>query len=339
MTPTIQSLETSGVPFVLYRLPKASVVNGYYQQDMETHRISLSKAQGFVFAPFTPEQEVLYIPNRFAFDIKDIPSPVASSKQVKLPLDGKAEVVEKVVNAKNEIAQGNFEKLVVSHRFQVPHQGNTYEIFNRLIHQYSNAFVYYWSHPQTGKWMGATPERLLEYDGKSMETMALAGTLAADMPDKAWSEKEFHEQQLVTNSIVQALSRKFDSSKIVIGPREIVRAGNLKHLQTRVCVNTSELALEDIVFALHPTPAVGGIPIGPSAEYIRKNEGYNRSFYTGFMGPIHKEKAQLFINLRCAHVTNNTIELFAGAGITANSTPEKEWDEICRKAQTFFDGV
>jgi isochorismate synthase len=337
MAPTIQSLEADGNPFVLFKFPNKPHIQGYYQNNSQTHRSLLSDAKGFVFSPFILKDEVLFISNHFSFEINHFQSPTAASQPIELPANGRNQVIEKVVHAKAAIARGIFEKLVLSHCFNLTYQRDTAGIFYRLVHQYPNAFVYYWSHPATGKWMGATPERLLKYDGTKLETMALAGTLSVNHPDSAWSTKEFHEQQLVTDSIVSAVSQTFDSSQISLGQREVVRAGDLKHLQTKVLVNAQGINLQKVVEVLHPTPAVGGIPTTSSTDYINRHEGYDRTFYTGFMGPIDgHEKADLYVNLRCAHIANNQIRLFAGAGITADSQPESEWQEICRKAQTFL---
>lgn len=338
MAPTIQSLEASGTPFVVFKFPHQDTIQGYYQMDNTSYSGTLNKIKGYVFAPFISENKVLYIPDRHAIKLNPLPVFPGSESSVKLPTLGKAQMIEKVLRAKNIIAEGAFKKLVLSHCFTLSYSADTTRIFTRLTHQYPNAYVYYWFHPKTGAWMGATPERLLVYDGKHIHTTALAGTLPAEMPDSAWTTKEFYEQQLVTDSIISALQKTVAAEKISQSKRTIIQAGDLKHLQTNIRVKTHGMDLQNVVNALHPTPAVGGIPTRSSVDYIKHNEGFDRTFYTGFMGPVNgNESAQLFVNLRCAHLTDKQITLYAGAGITAESRPEKEWEEICRKAQTFLN--
>src|SRR5699024_6370065 len=92
------------------------------------------------------------------------------------------------------------------------------------------AFVYCWFHPQVGLWLGATPETLLKVTGKTLKTMALAGTKSAmNNPQPEWTAKEMEEQQLVTDFIDERLRDKVH--QLHIGPVENIRAGNLWHLK------------------------------------------------------------------------------------------------------------
>ena len=92
-----------------------------------------------------------------------------------------------------------------------------------------------------------------------------------------------------------------------------------------------------LVEELHPTPAVGGLPKAAAVDYILKQEGYDRSYYTGYLGPFAAfEQANLFVNLRCAQFLPDAVQLYTGAGITTGSVPAREWEEICRKASTFL---
>ena len=91
---------------------------------------------------------------------------------------------------------------------------------------------------------------------------------------------------------------------------------------------------------MHPTPAVGGLPSKSALEFIHKCENYDRSFYTGFLGPFKKAiNLDLFVNLRCGKIKDDLLTVYAGAGITAQSDPIKEWEEICRKATTFLSVI
>ncbi|WP_374958131.1 chorismate-binding protein, partial [Gilvibacter sp.] len=73
-------------------------------------------------------------------------------------------------------------------------------------------------------------------------------------------------------------------------------------------------------------------------EFILQNEGYNREFYTGFLGPVNENgaSASLMVNLRCMKIENNTARIFVGGGITIGSQPADEWQEIQNKMQTML---
>ena len=126
------------------------------------------------------------------------------------------------------IKKEQFEKIVLSNVFTVSESPNPLTVFNRLAHKYPTAFIYYWFHPKTGEWLGASPERFLHLDQNNLTTMALAGTLTNQ--DENWSPKEFHEQQLVVDSIVTGLQTFLTLDQISVGDRETVYAGKSSSL-------------------------------------------------------------------------------------------------------------
>ena len=96
-------------------------------------------------------------------------------------------------------------------------------------------------------------------------------------------------------------------------------------------------ALGDILQALHPTPAVCGLPKEDAFRFILSHEGYDRSYYAGFFGRWEPEgKTALYVNLRCMQCGEGAekIRLYAGGGILPASVCEEEWMETERKLQT-----
>ena len=78
---------------------------------------------------------------------------------------------------------------------------------------------------------------------------------------------------------------------------------------------------------LHPTSAVCGMPLDTSLEFLSRNEKYDRQFYAGYLGPVNfNNDINIFVNLRCAQLLEDKAVLYAGAGVTMDSTPEQEWD-------------
>ena len=254
------------------------------------------------------------------------------------------EIVQKGIDQINE---GVFEKVVLS-RFkdiEIPPSFEHFSFFQKLITHYPNAFNYMVFTPNHGLWMGATPEKLIDVDYSKdlFSTDALAGTQPLDgrkLNEVAWTMKEIEEQAMVSRYIVDGFKkirlREFDE----VGPKT-VKAGNLAHLKTEFRVDmkkSNAYGLDKIMLdLLHPTSAVCGFPRTSALDFITKNENYNRELYSGFLGPVRfQDKTNLFVNLRCMQVFNDRIRLYAGAGITADSLPHKEWEETEHKMNTLL---
>jgi len=77
------------------------------------------------------------------------------------------------------------------------------------------------------------------------------------------------------------------------------------------------------------------MPFEPSIDFLEKNEGYDREFYSGFLGPVNFDgESKLFVNLRCMQIFETKASIYAGAGVTADSVVEKEVEEVDMKIKT-----
>ena len=93
--------------------------------------------------------------------------------------------------------------------------------------------------------------------------------------------------------------------------------------------------LHRVLEALHPTPAVCGLPTGKAKNFISRNEGYDREYYTGYLGRVTTGlNTQLYVNLRCMKINVNKAQVYVGGGITSDSIPEHEWEETVAKSKT-----
>ena len=244
-----------------------------------------------------------------------------------------------------QIQAGQFLKVVLSRTKAIPYQESfdLIALFHKLSQSYPNAFRYFFYIPNVGAWMGATPETLISVDRHQMfRTMALAGTQAfqpgVKLSDVAWRQKEIEEQAIVGRYIVNCFKkirlREFEEE----GPKTVV-AGNLMHLCTRYKVDMQESNFPQLgtvmLDLLHPTSAVCGMPKESSLDFILRHENYNREFYSGFLGPVNiNQESHMFVNLRCMQFLNDQMLLYAGAGITEDSDPQREWHETEIKCET-----
>jgi isochorismate synthase len=331
------------LPFVIYSKPNINKLSGLFQKNNQLYLTADFIEKGFVFAPFDGKQ-ILLIPELDSelIEIEFIPNTIIKNSNSNTFVDELAKnnfenLVQKAIDT---IENGSFNKVVISREeiIDLPNF-DLVLLFEKVVNSYPTAFTYCWFHPEIGLWIGATPERLLKANGNEFQTVALAGTQLFQNQEKVfWGNKEQVEQQFVTDYILETI--KNVTSEVEISSPFTLKAGNLLHLKTDIRGSINEDAsLKQLVLLLHPTPAVCGLPKKNAKAFIIENEGYNRSFYAGFLGEINKNyEIDLFVNLRCMQIQSNSFEtqahLYIGCGITKDSDPENEWQETVNKAMT-----
>jgi isochorismate synthase len=253
-----------------------------------------------------------------------------------------------VNRAIHQIANKEFQKVVLSRTktIEYPTDFELISTFEKLCNQYPKAFCYLFHLPKIGTWAGASPETLISVDKDLIfRTVALAGTQAyqkeKSLSEAVWTQKEIEEQAMVSRYIINCFKkirlREFEEE----GPKTVI-AGNLLHLKTSFSVDMTEVNFPQLgsvmLELLHPTSAVCGLPKESALGFILQNEGYSREFYSGFVGPVNVEaESHIFVNLRCMQLFNQVIKIYAGAGITEDSHPEKEWRETEMKCDTLLN--
>jgi isochorismate synthase len=363
----LKNQHQNNLPFVVFRTPNSRWVKYYLQNDDNLNSISDFSEQGFVFAPFNAFENG----NTVLFPIANckVNSVDISTKNKSLIVNQAdsdlREPTDKYLNlidtALSEINIGNLKKVVLSQpiNFEVEHI-YPFTIFEKMVDKYANAFVYCWHHPKIGTWLGATPETLLTLNGNHLTTMSLAGTQKyVENKEVVWQKKELEEQHIVTKYILNQLEASgVQSNQITSNEVKTIKAGNLWHLQTKIDakIDTSNFRLKNLLYHLHPTPAVCGEPKVQAYQFISNHEGYNRQYYTGFLGEINMFKSRernkrssnventayrivskttdLYVNLRCMQIIDKQAVIYVGGGITKDSKPENEWRELISKLQT-----
>ncbi|WP_082893481.1 chorismate-binding protein [Rufibacter ruber] len=250
-----------------------------------------------------------------------------------------------VAAAVSAMQAGCLEKVVLSRTKTLPlFEGfDLLQTFDHLTQLYPTAFVSLVAIPGIGTWLGATPEVLVQIDRhRVFRTVALAGTQpitdGLTPADAIWRQKEIEEQALVQRYIISCFKHLRLREYVEAGPRTIA-AGNLLHLKTDYSAAMDEVGFPQLgsqmLELLHPTSAVGGMPKAAALKMINELEQHDRRYYSGFLGPVQLgQETNLFVNLRCAEVRKETVTAYAGAGMTADSNPAKEWQETELKMQT-----
>jgi isochorismate synthase len=339
------------LPFVLYRKPNANHVIGLLQRNQELYTITNFEEKGFVFAPFDGADIVLIPQNKCDVDIMpfELLQQTHNDVQKSESTDalGKEQHIQLVEKAMSQIKQGDCSKIVISRKETLPLVDfDLFDGFQKLAQLYPSAFAYCLYHPKVGLWLGAFSESLLYVNELDFRTMAVAGTQVYDENAIAiWGNKEMEEQKLVTDFLVSNL--KDLSANLHVSKPYDLKAGKLIHLKSDIHgIFKTGTDLRKLLSILHPTPAVCGFPKDIAKSFILKNEGYDRSYYSGFLGEFNidfqsnENATDLFVNLRCVQIetdemsNTHTAHIYVGGGITAQSNPGSEWLETVNKATT-----
>lgn len=235
------------------------------------------------------------------------------------------------------LKEKKLQKMVLSRRLNCTHlpHSDAEQLFLKACHYRPNNFVALWSTPQTGTWLVATPEPILEKHHHGWSTVALAGTIPyKEGETPTWSRKNREEQAIVAQYVRTRLEEF--ASNLQISETYSFRTGNIQHLRTDFRFPLShETDVRNLLARLHPTPAVCGLPCDDARRAIREIEPSPRRYYAGFSGPffLHGE-TRLFVSLRCMEIGDTTSTLYAGGGIMPESHEADEWEETLRKLET-----
>ncbi len=336
----LRDLVTFDRPFVLYKKSVSGQIHIWQQNDDQLYTTDDYDQPGFYMAPFDTEAHpVIIFPESVSkhqtflvrdFDTNKDNFTVLNDLQAE-ETDQQNHIV-KVQQALELIEKKILKKIVISRQQKISFTDfNAFNAVLKLMQTYENSMVYLWHHPQVGTWMGATPELLLEYKHNVLKTMALAGTLpVTNETPVSWQPKEIVEQQIVTDDIVSKL--KMYSDQIDISKPTTVYQGALAHIKTDIEAIIEPKKLTSVIKALHPTPAVCGLPVDTAKKYIKQIEQYDRAYYTGFLGIKSKLQTNFYVNLRSMSIHDNYLNLYIGGGIVRGSNPEKEWVETLIKS-------
>ncbi|MFM7425216.1 MAG: isochorismate synthase MenF [Elainella sp.] len=242
-----------------------------------------------------------------------------------------------------------YKKLVLAHAVDVcaeqPFDGA------RSLHQlrqlHPDCAVFSVGNGQGQSFIGASPERLLSLQNGQLITDALAGSAprGQTVPEDAClaqrllqNDKERREHQLVVEFIAQQLL-ELGLVPVHAPTPTLLQLSNIQHLHTPIRATTQLHPLQ-ILAALHPTPAVAGMPRQTACTEILHYESFDRSLYAAPLGWIDAQgNAEFVVGIRSALLDGNRARLYAGAGIVAGSDPDREFAEVKLKLQALLRGL
>lgn len=251
---------------------------------------------------------------------------------IQLNTTPKTHFVAEVNAIKSLISQKRGSKIVAARTTvieKVVDETSLWQSFEMLCSKYPSAFVFLLMDPTLGTWMGATPERLIEWKQDDARIMSLAGTLTQSQAD--WTGKE-RSEQTVTSGFIREKVEALGLIPVESEVRELAM-GNIRHLMSDWHFPLERSLLHSFIRGLHPTPAVGGYPQEWAVNWILENEGFDRCLYAGFIGIETPNLANYQVVLRCCSVGSNGYMLYGGCGVNEASDPEIEWQETSAKMQ------
>ena len=219
-----------------------------------------------------------------------------------------------------------------------------------LYQQNPNAFVF--SIPQSDgtTLIGASPELLVKKQNKQVTSNPLAGSrkrtnsLAENNKNyhELWQcEKDRYEHKLVADAVFKHLD-PFCQTLYTPEAPSIIETPTMLHLSTKIdgTLTSDNTSVLELVYALHPTPAVCGTPPALAKATIKYLEGYDRAKFGGAVGWMDAEgNGEWVVTIRCGVIKQNNIRLYAGAGIVSGSDPIAEFAETEAKFNTMLKAL
>ncbi len=248
------------------------------------------------------------------------------------------------------LRSGELEKVVLARRSDLTF-GQTLDPVDLMarLRALTHDCYHFLFQPEEGRiFLGSSPERLVSRSGRYVATEAVAGTRPrGDSPDAdaalasqmLKSEKDRREHQFVRQSVAAAMAplcTSFQQDQNV----SVMRLASRMHLFSTMWGTLNDGVTDaDLMRALHPTPAVGGVPTGVAVEAIAYHEPFDRGWYAGPVGWIGTDSSEFAVGIRSALVAQNKLSLFAGAGIVEGSVASDEWDEVEQKISDFLQAL
>ncbi len=240
--------------------------------------------------------------------------------------------------ALKEIETNAIEKVVLARKItlDIKSEFSLPNALTQLQDKYSDCTTFAYKESNS-IFFGSSPEKMFSLKDNKLETEALAGSSARglNIEDDLINEsnlllnpKELCEHKNVFSFLINSLKNFSDEISYSSNP-QIKKLSNIQHLQTPItAILKDEIDILELLKALHPTPAVCGLPQKNALELIKDLEYFDRGLYAGIIGWYNaKKRAEFVVSIRSALLKDNTITAFAGCGIVEGSNPVTEFYE------------
>nr|WP_230951725.1 isochorismate synthase [Heyndrickxia coagulans] len=256
---------------------------------------------------------------------------------------GSDEWKKSVATAVEFIREGRMDKVVLARKLELAFDGvaSPDAVLAALSAQQHDSYLFVLEEGSES-FIGASPERLVKKTGRHILSTCLAGSIkrgrneAEDLElGKALlsDQKNLSEHGFVVSMIRQVLEPFCNGLNVPDAP-VLMRMRDIQHLYTPVTgtVKDKDTTLFQLVKALHPTPALGGIPRQPAMEAIRLLEKMDRGLYGAPIGWVdYRGSGEFCVGIRSGLLKEDHASLYAGCGVVKESEPEEEYKETSVK--------
>lgn len=248
-----------------------------------------------------------------------------------------------VETLQGHIREGDIFQAVLSNRFTAPFEGSLLETYRILRTTNPSPYMVY-MHMDDIEIACSSPETLVTLRGGKLSSFPLAGTrpIGADENELLSDEKELAEHDMLVDLARNDLGKISEFGSVQVGQyRKIKHFSHVMHISSMVTADISDgCDALDAVMATLPAGTLSGAPKKKACELIDGLENVKRGPYGGAMGYIDfAGNADFCIGIRMAVRKNDKVFVQAGAGIVADSVPEKEYQETINKAQAVMDAL
>lgn len=248
-----------------------------------------------------------------------------------------------------EISAGHLAKLVLARKSEL-HFASPLDpwplVFALAQRARKGAVFAYQLNPHTC-FLGASPEKFFQREKNHFQADAIAGT----RPRGTTAEEDFLQEQKLLSSLKE--QREFqhvrdflemqlhpfsENMKWQFPTSQIIKTSHLHHFHNCLSVYLKPgIADKALIEALHPTPALGGLPREKALTYLNELEPFDRGWYGAPLGFVSPQETNLYVAIRSGLIQGRTLHLFAGAGIVEGSIAEREWEEVEYKIRPFLE--
>lgn len=263
---------------------------------------------------------------------------VTKPKVASIEERAKEQYMTAVADVTEQIKSGEAAKVVIARSLTMNFEGEVQGV--TALHHISNeqpGSYHFGLQKDEQLFFGATPERLIEISAGRAYSACVAGSIRRGKTEKEDDElgmelladcKNREEHQYVVNMISNVFNR-FCSNLAIPNKPELMKVRDIQHLFTPVEGTVARgIDIFSLVEALHPTPALGGVPTDTSMAIIRQAEKMDRGYYAAPIGWTDSEgDGEFAVAIRSALLEGDRAHLYAGGGIVAESEVKKEYEE------------
>jgi anthranilate synthase component 1 len=264
-----------------------------------------------------------------------------------MPKDGFLSAVEQ---AKEYVMAGDIVQVVLSQRFERSTQVDPFDTYRALRVINPSPYMYYLDIGE-GQIVGSSPEILVRVENRKIVLRPIAGTRRrgeTDIVDKELEEELKHDPKEIAEHIMLVDLGRNDVGRVAkVGSVEVTdlmsveRYSHVMHLVSNVEGDLKDgLDSFDVLGACFPAGTVSGAPKVRAMEIIDELEPARRGPYAGSVGYLsYSGNLDMCITIRTLVIKDNKVFVQAGAGIVADSVPEKEYTETVNKAKGMMKAV